>query len=251
MYHLTSQGAKNYEADNILLNLLLGVQTFMHQITYFFQPCKEEYQNHIALKLNDPMTTIKAYWTILKTFYNGKKIPIVPPLLINDKLISDFEVKANHFNNFFASQCTPFNNSSKIPKNQPYITNTKLTSIKFENKEIINIIRSLSVGKTHGHDNISIRMLQICNSGTVQLFSIIFNNCINQSMFPDIWKRSNISPIHKKGDKQLISNYRPVLLLTICGKIFEKLIFYFYINMLKKTNQYQCINLVFGLMIHV
>ena len=59
------------------------------------------------------MTTTKTYWSILKTFYNGKKVPIISPLLINDKLISDFEVKANHFNNFFASQCTPLDDSSK------------------------------------------------------------------------------------------------------------------------------------------
>ena len=45
---------------------------------------KEEYQSHIALKLNDSMATTKTYWLILKTFYNGKKVPIVPSLLIND-----------------------------------------------------------------------------------------------------------------------------------------------------------------------
>ena len=65
----------------------------------------EEYQNNIALKLNDPMTTTKTYWSILKAFYNGKKVPIIPPInewipLINDRLILDIEVKANHFNNF-------------------------------------------------------------------------------------------------------------------------------------------------------
>ena len=67
------------------------------------------------------MTTTKTYWSILKTFLNGKKVPIVPPLLINDKLISDFEVKANHFNNFSASQCTALDNSSTIPEDQTYI----------------------------------------------------------------------------------------------------------------------------------
>ena len=77
---------------------------------------KEEYQNHIALKLNDPMATAKTFCLILKTFYNGKKVPIIPPPLINDKLFSDFEVKASHFNNFFASQCTLLDNSSKIPE---------------------------------------------------------------------------------------------------------------------------------------
>ena len=179
---------------------------------------KEEYQKHLALKLSDPMTNAKTYWSLLKTFYNGKKVPIIPPLLIDNKIISDFEAKANHFNNLFASQCTPLNNNSKIPENQTYTTNTKLSFIKFENKDIINIIRSLNVDKAHGHDNISIRMLKICDTAIVEPLSIIFNNCINQSLFPDIWKKSNICPIHKKGDKQIINDYRPLPLLPNCGK---------------------------------
>ena len=44
-------------------------------------------------------------------------------------------------------------------------------------------------------------------------------------MFPTLWKRANILPIHKKQSRQLIKNYRPISLLPICGKIFEKLIF--------------------------
>ena len=185
----------------------------------------EEYQNHRARKLNDPMTNTKTYWSILKTFYNGKKVLVIPLLLINNRLISDFKVKANHFNHFFASQCIPLNNNSKRPENQTYVTNTKFSSVKFEDTEIINIIRSLNVSKAYGHDDISIRMLQICDSAIVKPLSIIFNNCITQSIFPDIWKKSNICPIHKKGDKQAISNYRPVSLLPICGKILERLIF--------------------------
>ena len=58
-------------------------------VTEVIRSCEEEYQNHIALKSNDPMTTTKTYWSILRTFYNGKKVPIIPPLLINDKLISE------------------------------------------------------------------------------------------------------------------------------------------------------------------
>ena len=54
---------------------------------------------------------------------------------------------------------------------------------------------------------------------------IIFRNCVNQSTFLDIWKKANIHPIHTKGDKQVINNYRPVSGLPICGKIFERLIF--------------------------
>ena len=40
-----------------------------------------------------------------------------------------------------------------------------------------------------------------------------------------MWKIANVTPIFKKGDKQLIKNYRPISLLPICGKILEKIIF--------------------------
>ena len=68
-------------------------------------------------------------------------------------------------------------------------------------------------------------MLKICDCAIFELLSIMFNNCINHSMFPDIWKQSNIFPIHKRGDQKIISNYRPVSFLRICEKIFERLIF--------------------------
>ena len=71
---------------------------------------KEEYQNHIAFKLNDPMAFFcffDYYLNLLlfnfKNFDNGKKVPIILALLINDNLISSFELKVNHSNNFFAS----------------------------------------------------------------------------------------------------------------------------------------------------
>ena len=68
-------------------------------------------------------------------------------------------------------------------------------------------------------------MLDICDSAIIKLLSVIYGNCISQNKFPYMWKKSNICPIHKKGDKQAINNYRPVSLLQICGKVFERLFF--------------------------
>ena len=146
-------------------------------------------------------------------------MPVISPLLINNKLISDFEVKANHFNNFFPSQCTPLNNNSKIPETQSYVANTKLSSVKFESKDISNIRRSLEINKDQGHNNILIRMLKTCDSAIAEPLTIIFNSCINQSIFPDIWKKSNKCPVHKKDDKQTINHYQSVSLLPTWGKI--------------------------------
>ena len=55
--------------------------------------------------------------------------------------------------------------------------------------------------------------------------SIIYKNYIDTGIFPDSWKKSNIIPVHKKEDKQLLKNYRPVSLLPILGKAIEKIIY--------------------------
>ena len=90
---------------------------------------KEDYHNIIASKLNNPKTTAKAYWSIFKAFYNDKKIPVIPLLLINNELISDFKMKANYFNSFFASHCAPLDNNSKISGSQTSITDCKFPSL--------------------------------------------------------------------------------------------------------------------------
>ena len=63
---------------------------------------KDECYLQLAKKLNDPQTNAKTYWTILKTFFNGRKYPIIPPLLIEGKLVSDFKEKVNMSNEFFS-----------------------------------------------------------------------------------------------------------------------------------------------------
>ena len=54
---------------------------------------KDDYHKQLATKLTNPKTSSKTYWSILKTFYNGKKVPLIPPLVINNKLEPDFKRK--------------------------------------------------------------------------------------------------------------------------------------------------------------
>ena len=187
----------------------------------------------------------KNFWKILKTFYNGNKIPLIPPIIVNDKLVSDFEEKANHFNKLFASQCTPIDNNSQIPDSVVFNTEVRLSSISCEDNNILKIIRNLEISKAHGFDDISVRMVKLCEDSLVKPFSIIFiifKNCINSSVFPELWKKPNIVPIHKKNDKQLINSYRPVSLLPVRSRIFEIIIFnsifqYIEENILLNVNQ--------------
>ena len=86
-------------------------------------------------------------------------------------------------------------------------------------------MRKLNVNKVHGHDDISIRMLKIFDSVITEPLGIILKNYMDCGVFPDTWKKSHIIPSHKKNDKCSLNNYRPVSLLPICGKFFERIIF--------------------------
>ena len=196
------------------------------KVSQLISESKEKYYNKLSMELNNPKTSSKTYWSILKTFYNGRKIPIIPPILKDGKLESDFKIKANYFNNFFASHCTPFVNNSKLTDKITYNSAATLTSIKFDNNDILKIIKSLNVNKGHGDDGISVRMIKMCDGSLVQpVQSLIFRGCIDTDVYPDSWKKSYIVPVHKKGDKHIVNNYRPVSLLPICSKILQKIIF--------------------------
>ena len=160
----------------------------------------------------------------MKIFYNDRKIPIIPPLLIIDEFETEFKKKAHHFNVSFASKHTVLINNSVIPNSFDYISTARLSSINIINADKLKIIKSLNVNKGQGR-YISVRMIKLCGQSIVKPLSIIFKNCIDNSIFPDIWKKSNVIPVHKKGVKQIIDNFKPVSLLSICGKIFEKLLF--------------------------
>ena len=76
---------------------------------------KKNYILKMTKKLADSNTSPKTYWTILNRLLYNKKIPTIPPLLVDGKLVSDFCKKANIFNNVFASICTPIDNTSCLP----------------------------------------------------------------------------------------------------------------------------------------
>ena len=98
-----------------------------------------------------------------------KKIPIIPPLLIDNNFVADMQTKENILNKFFAGQCTPLKNSSVLPANQMFLTQSRLNSINFNEGEILKIIRMLNIHKVQSHDDISIRIKKNCDKSLLKL----------------------------------------------------------------------------------
>ena len=68
-------------------------------------------------------------------------------------------------------------------------------------------------------------MVKLCGEHLWALLKIIFENILETGIFPDQWKEANLTPVHKKKNKQIISNYRHISLLPILAKVFERIIF--------------------------
>ena len=106
----------------------------------------------------------------------------------------------------------------------------------------VTIICSLDTSNTYGHDMISTHMLKICGKLICKPLELIFQSCIKHGEFRNEWKISNVIPVHKKSDQQILKNFRPVSLLQICGKVLQRLIYnslfeYFIGNDLISPNQ--------------
>ena len=71
----------------------------------------------------------------------------------------------------------------------------------------------------------SVRMVKICDESLVKPLFNVFQFSLETGNFWINWKRGNIVPEHKKNHKKLINNYRPVSLLPIFSKIYEKCIY--------------------------
>ena len=185
---------------------------------------KNDYTQRMTNKLSDPKMAPKTYWSILNRFLYNKKIPVIPPLLVNGKFVLNFCTKANLFNDFFASICTPINNGSTMP---PFAYKTKVRIISFciNHNDISLIIKNLDLNKAHCFDNISIKMVQICGKSIGLLLKLLFETALKGKKFPDVWKLANVVPVHKKEEINLLKSYCLISILPIFSEIFERVIY--------------------------
>ena len=146
---------------------------------------KKNYILKMSKKIADSNTSSKLYWTILNRLLYDKKTPTIPPLLVDGQIVSDFCKKANIFNNFFASICTPIDHTSCLPSFS-YRTGSRIKSFQVTENDILAIIKSLDPNKVHGCDNISIKMIKFCSQSLILPLKIIFEHSLKKGKFPKI-----------------------------------------------------------------
>ena len=115
-------------------------------------------------------------------------------------------------------------NTSTLP-NLEYKADEQLNYFEINEHDNFSMIKNLNASKVHRRDNISISMIKLYGKTIAISLKLIFQSVLEEGVFPDDWKKSNVVPFHKRDTKNLIKNYRPISLLAIFSKVPEKLIF--------------------------
>ena len=188
---------------------------------------------HMYKKFQSTNGDCKKTWKLINDIRGKQNKPIRSYFLINGNIVEDRRKIANEFNNYFISIAVDLNKNqsidgillSPLPKFSEYLDKSICTSIYLDNcssEEVSEIIKDFNLNKS---SDIPVRVLKSSSHIISPYLSTFFNHFIDNSLFPRILKLGQVTPIFKKGNSQLLENYRPISLLPVFGKIFEKIIY--------------------------
>jgi hypothetical protein len=166
--------------------------------------------------LNHP----KKFWKFVNRRRSNSGIPNL--MHLDDLHCSGKEQIANMFSTYFCSVFKP-PHSTATPNN-PFLYHSLPSNSFFSVSDIESKLNELSTTKSAGPDGIPGSFLANIKSAISIPLWIIFRRSLDEGIFPDIWKMSSVTPIHKTGEQDNIRNYRPISILSHLAKLFECLV---------------------------
>jgi len=161
----------------------------------------------------------KRFWSYIKS--KGKDFSSIAPLRKNGVLISDAKGKADILNEQYTSVFTKSDLPIPSLGRSPH---PSLPTITVSVKGVQKMLSNLNPNKASGPDSIPTRLLREMSLEIAPVLTSIFQSSIESGTVPTQWREANVTPIFKKGDKSLASNYRPVSLTSVCCKLCEHII---------------------------
>ena len=201
----------NHEAQNKLRQVT-------KELKYAIRRSKKNYEDSLAADKNyNP----KRYYGYINGITKNKE-SVGPLKNAENKLLSEDVEMAEELNKFFCSVFSVEDTSSIPDAEQTYNGDDPLTDTNITAKIVEEKIKKM---KPNGAPGPLTHWPKIVSQLKTQIsypLSILFNKCLQESVCPDDWKEANITPLFKKkGKKSMASNYRPVALTSILGKLME------------------------------
>lgn len=159
--------------------------------------------------------------------YRTKNRDRIGPLITESgSITSDNKEMCSILNKYFVSVFTK-ENLEVIPQ-APVIyddnSDSILSNITVSQGEVLNEINKLKPQKSPGPDDMYAKIIKETKDELCQPLAILFNDSLSTGIVPVAWKTANVVPIFKKGNKSVASNYRPISLTSIVGKMLESIL---------------------------
>jgi hypothetical protein len=174
---------------------------------------------------------IKSTWkTIGEVLSRRRGKSSIDEIIINDELITDKSAIANEFNKFFVNigaklasliDCKDKKSFKSYLKN---VINSRFHFELIDEAHVLKVIQSLKSKTSYGYDGISTCLLKKIAHILVHPLTLIINQSLVSGIVPEAIKIAKVIPLHKKDDKRVLDNYRPVSLLTAISKVFERVV---------------------------
>ena len=195
-------------------------------------------RKHYCKQFSRVSGNIKKTWGLINELRGKTKTSIKASFVINGTLVKDERKISDGFNMFFSSVAKKLNVKlcSSRPISGEMQPNENLLYKKYFNKRVAGSIfltpcdkdeleKTIKSFQNDKASDISILVLKKCINSISEHLAGFLNHFMESGTFPKILKVGKITPVFKKGDPQIFDNYRPISILPIFGKIFEKIIY--------------------------
>ena len=190
---------------------------------------KKQYYSRLILKYQ---RNIKKTWNVMKEIIGksklqSEKFPRKISIEGND-IYNECEI-ANQFNNYFSKVGPTLAKDIEISTNSftSYLEKTplRITQERLTYKELAVAFFQLKKNKASGYDDINSNVVLESYDEIKNILFHIFDNSINNGIFPEALKIAKITPIFKSDDKTKLSNYRPISVLPVFSKVLERIMY--------------------------
>ena len=209
----------------------------------YFRKCKEVKREYFRKHLLEVKNDSRGTWSVINSVLGRKKDRQLFKLSINGCEIKNEKKIANEFNRYFSSVAQ--NLVDKIPKDTKRKSfgdflgerNPKSIFLHYTNPtEVTKILNALPAKTSSGWDEISQKLIKSSPFNVLSVLSHIFNLSLNEGVFPTKMKIAKVIPIFKKDSRENVENYRPISLLPVFSKLFERLVHRRLTKFLKRCN---------------
>ena len=187
------------------------------------------YSNAFIQSKGNPQKTWQTFNELTSRRVNNTT---VKELKLNDAVISNPNELSNAFNDHFstvgprlANEIPSIANNNLSYINYINVNNNKFSFSPIDCSIVFSHLNKLCRSKATGLDNISVKIIRECADLISVSLCDLFNKSLVSGIFPDDWKCARVIPLFKQGEPSDLNNYRPISVISVIAKVFERIIY--------------------------